>query len=571
MRAAIILFIVLMPFVIAGEHHIKLLAVTEAGNESRGMTADLYLEVRRGRGQVFIDTFPLTKLDTQISTRFAKAVACSYLDNDCGSKDFFYTIRSNSVMVGGPSAAPALAFLTVASLNDYKIDESISVTGTVNAGGIIGPVGALEEKIGAAAEANITTVLIPFGERFVQRPDNTTVDLAEVAAAKGVRLREVATLDDVVYEYTGKRPEAVPEVVEDEQYRAIMRAISDELCNRTLELEATIVKNSTLLTEASELYGKAQSAVMQGNHYSAASFCFGANIKLLNAFFLDENMSEAEVRQMIVQYQRDIREMDGQVDERRLRSLNDLETYEIVKERLLEAADKLRQAGLADDRNDALYLLAYGIERYNSAVAWSAFFSAEGRAVNLNSQTIRSSCIQKLAEAEERYQYVQLYLPLRLQDTRKELDRAYEDLNSNRYQLCLFKATKAKADSDVVLAVLGLPGDKIPGYLDTKLSIVARQIALQQQKGNFPILGYSYYQYASSLKESDPYSALVYAGYALELSNLDMYFSRDRKPGLYISWQGLSLFMLGAACGVAIGLLFAAQMRRKCVHVRIKR
>ena len=67
--------------------HIHLLAVSE-GTE-QGSLADLYLEVRPGYGNVYIDTFPLTKMDTQLSTRFAKEIACKFLNEDCSKFDFF--------------------------------------------------------------------------------------------------------------------------------------------------------------------------------------------------------------------------------------------------------------------------------------------------------------------------------------------------------------------------------------------------------------------------------------------------------------------------------------------------
>ena len=74
-----------------------LLAVTENPDGTlTGTTADLFLEIQPGQGRVFIESYPLTKIDTQISTRFAKDIACKYVDAGCSDYDFFYTIRSDS-------------------------------------------------------------------------------------------------------------------------------------------------------------------------------------------------------------------------------------------------------------------------------------------------------------------------------------------------------------------------------------------------------------------------------------------------------------------------------------------
>ena len=90
--------------------HIGLLTVAESSDNStpeHGGVADLYLVIKKGTGRIFIDSFPLSKLDTQITTRFASEIACDFLDKDCSQYDFFYTIRANSAIVGGPSAGAA--------------------------------------------------------------------------------------------------------------------------------------------------------------------------------------------------------------------------------------------------------------------------------------------------------------------------------------------------------------------------------------------------------------------------------------------------------------------------------
>ena len=63
-RLILALFIVLLivPTISAKEGHLKLLAVKETKDGYAGTIADLYLEIKRGTGRVFLDTFPLTKI-----------------------------------------------------------------------------------------------------------------------------------------------------------------------------------------------------------------------------------------------------------------------------------------------------------------------------------------------------------------------------------------------------------------------------------------------------------------------------------------------------------------------------
>src|SRR3989344_1861026 len=108
MRKLILLFLVLLlilPSSLAVKKgHITLLAVKATDQGYEGSSADMYLEIREGDGRVFLDTFPLTKLDTQMSARFAKEVACNYISVDCSGYDFIFIITANSTIIGGPSA-----------------------------------------------------------------------------------------------------------------------------------------------------------------------------------------------------------------------------------------------------------------------------------------------------------------------------------------------------------------------------------------------------------------------------------------------------------------------------------
>ena len=65
--------------------------------------------------------------------------------------------------------------------------------------------------------------------------------------------------------------------------------------------------------------------------------------------------------------------------------------------------------------------------------------------------------------------------------------------------------------------------DQISNVIDRKLKVIEQDISDLSQRGIFPIVGYSYFEYATTLKDSDRFSSLLYAEYALELSNLEMY------------------------------------------------
>src|SRR3989338_2269107 len=132
----LILALILLPNVIAKSGHMKLLAVKETESGMEGGVADLYLDIKPGSGIVFLETYPLTKTDTQMSTRFAKAMACNITNKDCSNYDFFYTITADSSIIAGPSAGASIAVLTVAMLENFNLNENYAITGTINSGGL---------------------------------------------------------------------------------------------------------------------------------------------------------------------------------------------------------------------------------------------------------------------------------------------------------------------------------------------------------------------------------------------------------------------------------------------------
>ena len=151
---------------------------------------------------------------------------------------------------------------------------------------------------------------------------------------------------------------------------------------------------------------------------------------------------------------------------------------------------------------------------------------------------------------------------------KKGIDKANEELGKGNYELCLSMASKAKADVDIILSVFGVDNEQYSNIVDRKLEIVKNNIARQASKGIFPILGYSYYEYANSLKENDIFSALLYSEYALELGNLDIYFreSDGKKKGIAIDEDLLGMFLAGAAAGFIAAFLIKkrkAKMKKR--------
>ncbi|MBN2112073.1 hypothetical protein JW707_03155 [Candidatus Woesearchaeota archaeon] len=569
--AVLLLVLVLIPAA-AGRTKtgsINLLAMSEIEEGIyKGSLADLSLEIREGKGRVFVNTFPISKIDTQISMRFAQQIACRHAKADCSEQDFIYTIKADSSIIGGPSAGAAAAMLTYSLLANQKLNSSIAITGTINSGEIIGPVGGIKSKIEAASEAGIKTVLVPRGS---SEKENET-DLAEYGKELNVDVIEVSTLGEALYYSTGKKDEEPKkELVVDPQYKKIMRQLAVQLCDRTdylqniyLTEKPEIELNEDILESdisALEDKGKSQAAFEIEDYYTAASYCFRANIDYSYLLYYFKNMTSVEILNKTEQLSKEIETFDEFIDSQEISTITDLQAYMITKERIGESEDRRKVAiENINDTKEAVYWLAFAQERLNSAESWSNFFGTEGQDFIIDNETLKESCYAKISEAEERYQYVNFYFENTLASTRKEIDSAKKDMKEENYIMCLYKASRAKAQADTVMGMIGVEASMLNETLRQKIDAAKQTIIEQQEAGVFPIMGYSYLEYANSLKEEDASSAVIYAEYALELSSFDFYFEK-RKPAYLPDIDNNLLFIL--VLGICIGYVIAGRFAKK--------
>ncbi len=570
-----VLLVVPTAFGVTSTGHIKLLAVYQEGNEFKGSPADVQLEIKQGSGRVFLETIPLSKVDTQISTRFAKEMACKFAEVDCSQYDFFYTIKSPAGIVGGPSAGGAISALTVALLKDLPIDQNIAMTGTINSGDLIGPVGSLHPKIEAAKEAEIKKVLIPAAQ--AEHPEENKTNIIEYGKEIGVEVIPVVTLRQALQEITGhelKEEELRLEVPE--SYTIIMDRVAGELCEQTEKLLKEInvfdLKNKTevefeqvtLQKDAQDLTQKGLDAFETGNTYSAASYCFGANVKASTLLYQIKKLTPEEAAEEAKKLNEAIDEFDEITEERDQETITHLQTYMIVKERILEAR-KLLETGQNDSST-----LGYVSERLNSAKAWSTFFEQEGgEQYNLDEESLKGSCEEILGETEERFQYLNLFFPGLLEDLKTDLLSAHDHYTSGEYALCIYLSSKTKSEANIMVTMLGVREEVVGEVIQQKIDAAKRAVTKQMQKGIFPIIAYSYYQYATSLHEEDNSASMLYSEYALGLSDMDIYF--EKKTDFFSvqvvrdwikKYLPTIVFVWGLILGVLLGFLVMREKMR---------
>ena len=535
------LFVLVLSFsVFAKTDSMTLLAISHSGNKTIGSTATLELEIVKGDGRVFIETVPISRIDTQISTRFAKEIACKISSKNCDNYNFFYTIKSGASILGGPSAGSAITVLTVALLDDLTLDDSVAMSGTINSGNLVGPIGGLKEKIEAAKSFGLKKVLIPSGQRQ-QSPDEffpennpvnisnnstLTIDLVEYGSSLGVEVVEVVSIEDAIFEFTGKNYSPDYSVLEiDKSYQNIMAGLSDDLCsdaNRLISEINVSSLNSTLANYNISLNKSFEAILLaqQNNFYASASFCFNAGVQAKISLY--ENLTSKDVSLRKQNLISDIENFKLFLDNVSIETITDLQTYMIVTDRLAEVESLIVEINSSSQ-------LAYAEQRFKSAESWSSFFGSGKVSFELNSEVLKATCIKKIGEAQDRINYIDVIFPSVSTISSTSLDVARSYLSDEEYVMCIFKASKSKAEANVIVGSIGVSIDNYDSFVNNKISSAKQTIIRQQQKNIFPIVAYSYYEYAKTLNSSDIYSAALYSEYALELGNIDMYFKQPSK------------------------------------------
>ena len=159
-----------------------------------GSLVNLTMKVVPGSGEEYVGLLPYAGVSTQQSARFAiryaRAVS-SRNTSDCDVLVSFGRLPSGDY-VDGPSAGAAIAVLSYALFENVSVRNDTTVTGTLEAGGIVGPVGGLYEKAKGSAISGMKYFVTPFNNIY------EFVTLEKVEDEYDIEVIQVKTMDDII-------------------------------------------------------------------------------------------------------------------------------------------------------------------------------------------------------------------------------------------------------------------------------------------------------------------------------------------------------------------------------------
>ncbi|MDO8660517.1 MAG: S16 family serine protease, partial [Candidatus Woesearchaeota archaeon] len=156
-------------------------------------------------------TSPVIGNETQVSMRTAVAVAREIsveANREFQKSDLYFSFGQNARSVEGTSAGAAMTIATLALLLDLKLNQTVAITGSINANGTIGPVGGVLQKASALRDSGYVLFIVPTGESIEKSTTvNEVQDCKERQLKNGVfrvcTVKHQASVNSIAVNETG--------------------------------------------------------------------------------------------------------------------------------------------------------------------------------------------------------------------------------------------------------------------------------------------------------------------------------------------------------------------------------
>ncbi len=355
-----------------------ILPAVAVSTNGEGVVSKLEITVAYpGTGQIFFSAEPLTMLDSQASARIAVLVASNLLGLDYKKYDFMIALKSPSLIIGGPSAGGVMTIGVLAALTNKTIDNNVAMTGMINPDGTIGPVGGIPEKLKAAAQEGYKIFLIPAGQEivydekivkqstpigYITQIQRTPVNLTELGEQLGVKVIEVATIEEAAYYFLHlnltkpQLPNTEVEYSPEQEklftkwFNKIEERINITLysINEYLSLETdknTLTTIMDYLNTTNQVINEAKDYYEKKMYYTAVSKLFNAAVNLETLYIqLNVNGNYTLIQQYINQTNQTITSCKNKLEKLQPDTMTKLEAYITASERLSQAQELLDKA-----------------------------------------------------------------------------------------------------------------------------------------------------------------------------------------------------------------------------------
>ena len=530
-----------------------------SSGELIGVATDFVITVAPGNGHVYVETWPLAEVDMQASARLAAQIAGKVLDVDMNKYDVFIQVKSDAPIIGGPSAGGTMTVGIIAALEGWEVRKDVMMTGMINPDGSIGPVGGILEKASAAYSVGSKLFLIPEGQRIqiIQTTEQKQigpitqitskaerVDVVEYARERwGLEVKEIKDIYDAVYYFTGKKIEkpSVPADLNVDTSFLKTDALNDY--DKTLSYYEQVenkLKTSNMgystysylkeaLNEAKSRLDEAKKALEDGRYYTTLSLDFQARITIRHVDWYLDVETDADLENLLKNVDDEIKSTENTISNLTIRGISMLQAVAASEERLEQAKSLLKDAWLAYyDGNywDAVSNAAFAYERIQTAKFWASLGERYAKGDVIERESLKETARDYLDNSRLIITYItSMFGEVNLQELINLMNEGEGYYQDGKYSAAIFSAMEARIQAEIILDTLGIDNETI---LMDKLQRMKEDakvaIAQAQKEGIYPILSFSYYEFAQSYENQggldNIQTAMMFYQYAKETSTV---------------------------------------------------
>lgn len=530
-----------------------------SSGELIGVATDFIITVAPGNGHVYVETWPLAEVDMQASARLAAQIAGKVLDVDMNKYDVFIQVKSDAPIIGGPSAGGTMTVGIIAALEGWEVRKDVMMTGMINPDGSIGPVGGILEKASAAYSVGSKLFLIPEGQRIqiIQTTEQKQigpitqitskaerVDVVEYARERwGLEVKEIKDIYDAVYYFTGKKIEkpSVPANLNVDTSFLKTDALNDY--DKTLSYYEQVenkLKTSNMgyttysylkeaLNEAKSRLDEAKKALEDGRYYTTLSLDFQARITIRHVDWYLDIETDTDLENLLKNVDDEIKSTENTISNLTIRGISMLQAVAASEERLEQAKSLLKDAWSAYyDGNywDAVSNAAFAYERIQTAKFWASLGERYAKGDVIERESLKETARDYLDNSRLIITYItSMFGEVNLQELINLMNEGEGYYQDGKYSAAIFSAMEARIQAEIILDTLGIDNETILMDKLQRMKEDAKVAIVQAQKeGIYPILSFSYYEFAQSYENQggldNIQTAMVFYQYAKETSTV---------------------------------------------------
>lgn len=509
---------------------------TEDGDKGLLLSAEVI--VTNGTGHVFVDTSPYTQVDLQGSARLAAMVTSDVLGIDQKKYDFYYIIDITSPIIGGPSAGGALTVATIAAVNNWTLKPGVVMTGMINPDESIGPVGGIPFKLEAIADSNATLFLIPEGQgeftvekkiAQTQQPFilyetvDETIDLVKRGKELNITVREVSTIQEAVFAFTGHEIEkpVYEGIVLTTQYINLLKPLATSLKKEAVDMynyTESIAPEDEFLEQADGTISQADKMYVDEKYYAATSLYFNSMYVMRyiqwNQGYSDTENKEEYLNILVERVEKQIQQSESDLDTFKLNGIFDVGAVGAAESRITAARSKLDEARGLESADDMISSLAFANERARTAQWWLTLATPDGKTVP--EEILKDRAGWYLGQAQSLNTYIRtLFMdtgnhPGILTGADVDIRYAQTEMQRGYYTGAIFDSLQATVKSSTTIGLMGQE-DATRKIED---SANAAKVAINEARevGIEPTLAVSAYEFAETM--SNPYDQIAQYTYS---------------------------------------------------------